>query len=166
MADQSWPDRIEKFGKLVAAVSVIVGTTLAVGGWFFSVAMRERDSRIESMEVRIVELSQSINDTKSTIRELSDALSDEFSEIHDELAQARLTTEALRIETSMRCGALLASPGPQEARVRGSRRVRLPGGSIAAIEPPAPPMEDGLREGAPPETENADSPISSEVGER
>lgn len=161
MPEQSLSDRIEKFGKLVAAISVIVGTTLAVGGWFFSVAMAERDTRIEALEVQLVELRQSSNDTKNTLRELSDALDDEFSEMQDEITQMHLATEALRIETSMRCGALLASPGPREGSVRTSRRVRLPGGSIAAIEPPMPPPSSD----APVEHESADSPFSSEQGE-
>jgi hypothetical protein len=116
-------------GKIAGALAAIGALVLGLGGWAFSVAMSERDDKIEDLEREITSLRGATADMSSSMNRMSDNLVD-----------ARIALEALNARMQF----LTAAPGPTP-----TVRVRTRPRSTAVITPTSAPISD--EDNVPPE---------------
>lgn len=116
-------------GKIAGSLAAIGALVLGLGGWGFSVAMSERDDKIEDLEEEIVALRHSTAEMSASVNRMAENQVD-----------ARIALEALNARMQF----LSALPGPAP-----SVRVRTRTPSTAVIVPtaaPASPEDDPRRE--------------------
>lgn len=137
-------------GKVVGAVATIGGVTIAVCGWLFTVAMADRDNKIQDLQADIDALNESIGH-----------LSSQLDEEEERFTNLRIAMELLNARLELRT-APAGSP-PPAVRVRVRRSPPAAAVPVSHTEPavdllhrsgasssPPPPF---LRPGLPPPTE-------------
>lgn len=148
MADGEKDEKDSKWGwllttaKIVGALATIGGVTVAVCSWLFSVAMSDRDDKIQDLQASIDTLNESVTH-----------LSSQLDDSEERFMDLRIAMELLNARLELRTAPAGAPSPPVRVRVRPrpSTAVIVPTG--AHVEPvidhsPAshdmPPLGHGL----------------------
>ena len=100
--------KLEAAGKAVGAVTVIVGATLGLSSWAFTVVMSRRDAEVEDLREDVEHLKGALHDSSATAVQ-------ELHELRDSIVDLRIAVAALRAETAYACACSTPAERPHRS---------------------------------------------------